>query len=263
MKKCKYCGKEYKENNKDILENLPVFLRENLRYIPDCNCLELKKEKEFEKLEKQYEAERRKNRVNRYKSISIIDDKFYSSRFENADEDNIIIFLKKYADKFLTSDKVPAGLYLYGNVGTGKTYGVSCLANKLMEKGKTVLIMNLGLYLVKIKSEFKVGVSGDIESEILNFIKECDLLIIDDLGVEKNSEFVLEKVFNLIDTRYRTNKPMIITSNLSLDDMGEGPNKKFDMRIKDRILGSTFQFYCAGSSKRKVDKKEFLDWLAN
>ena len=53
-----------------------------------------------------------------------------------------------------------------------------------------------------------------MEAEVLKKVSECDLLIIDDFGAEKITDWVLEKVFLLIDTRYKTEKPLIITTNL-------------------------------------------------
>lgn len=257
MKKCEYCGKEYVEN-KGILPNLPDFMKEAIKYIPSCDCLEKKKQEQFAELSRQYEEEVKRNRVKKYRDISIIDKKFYESKFENADEDKTITFLKKYCDKFKISGTAPVGIYLYGPVGIGKTFGASCLANELMQDGKTVLFMNLGLYLNKIRAGFKNNTEDvNIETEVLNYVKTCDLLVIDDLGTENKTPFVLEKTFNLIDARYRTKKPFVVTSNLSLEQLKD----RFDDRIQDRIKGHAFPFFCEGESKRKFDKKAFAEWL--
>lgn len=257
MRKCEYCGKEYIEN-KNIMVNLPDFMKAAIRYIPSCDCLEKKKEEEFEKLSRQYEEERKRNRVKKYKDISIIDKKFYESKFENAEESQVINFLKKYSEKFKIAGTAPAGIFLYGSVGTGKTYAASCLANDLMANGKTVLFMSFALYLLKIRDGFKNNhEETSIESEILKYVKTCDLLIIDDLGSENVKEFSIEKLFTLLDTRYRTNKPFIITTNLSIEEIKE----KFGERVADRISGSTHAYECKGESKRKVNKKSFVNWL--
>lgn len=257
MRKCEYCGKEYVEN-KNIMANLPDFMKEAIKYIPACDCLEKKKHQEFTELSKQYDEESRRNRVKKYKDISIIDKKFYESKFENAETTPVINFLKKYSEKFKILGTAPAGIFLYGSVGTGKTYATSCLANDLMTNGKTVLFMSFALYLLKIRESFKNSYEEtSIESEIIKHVKTCDLLIIDDLGVENVKEFAIEKLFTLLDTRYRANKPFIITTNLTPERIKE----KFGERIYDRINGSTHAYECKGESKRKVNEKSFVNWL--
>lgn len=257
MRKCEYCGKEYVEN-KGILPNLPDFMKEAIKYIPSCDCLEKKKQEQFAELSRQYEEEGKRNRVKKYKDISIIDKKFYESKFENAENIPVINLLKKYSEKFKSIGTAPAGLFLYGSVGTGKTYAASCLANDLMTNGKTVLFMSFALYLIKIREGFKnYSEETNIESEILKHVKTCDLLIIDDLGIENVKEFAAEKLFTLLDTRYRTKKPFVITTNLSIEAIKE----KFGERICDRINGSTYKYECKGESRRKINEKEFAEWL--
>lgn len=260
--KCKYCGKPYKFNeNIDKmfdLSSLSIEIQEKLKYIPDCECLLIKQKQEFEKLEKQLEKERLINRVKKYKDISIIDTKLLKSTFDIANmADRHMNTCKRYADKFIQVGTAPAGMLLYGPVGTGKTFASACIANYLMQNGKTVLVMNLGLYLIKLKLDWDKA-----ENEILTYVKDCDLLIIDDLGVENMSEFVLDKVFALIDTRYRAEKPLIITTNLTL--RGEiSIEKKFGVRVADRIEEMCYPVKVTGESKRKSKfKNEFLEFIA-
>lgn len=249
---CKYCGKEYVEN-KDIPANFPEFLKQAMKYRPACDCEEKQEEKRREEQEKERQKQCLMNKVKKYRDISVIDKKFLDSRFDNADmADKHMAMAKKYAENFIKCGTAEGGILLYGGVGTGKTYATACICNELMENGKTVLVMNLGLYLIKIQREW-----AEAENDVLNYVKTCDLLVIDDLGVEKVSPFVLEKVFTLIDTRYRSEKPMLITSNLSLNDI----NKTFGDRIADRIAGSCLEYEVKGESKRKFDKKAFAQWL--
>lgn len=258
MKKCEYCGKEYKLNE-NLPEGLPEKIRERLKYIPSCDCLAKKYEaEENERIEKA-EKERRQAIVKKYKDISILDTKLENSNFENADmSEKYMAFCKKYADRFIEKGFAPKGLLLYGGVGTGKTFASACIGNRLMEEGKTVLIMNLGLYLIKIKSEWDKA-----ENEVLNYVKKCDLLIIDDLGVENITNFVLDKVFTLIDTRYRANKPLIITTNLKLKNDNFSIQERFGQRIADRIEEMCFPLQVVGESRRKnKNLDEFMEFIA-
>lgn len=250
---CKYCGKPYKRNEK-ILEDLPDFIKQQITFIPDCDCFVKLKEKEMEEAEKERIKECVKNRVNKYKEISIIDEKFKKSTFENAEmSDKHMLISKKFAMKVLEKQVVPKGILMYGNVGTGKTFASNCIANYLMEHGRTVLVMNLGLYLNKLQREW-----AEAEKDVLNYVETCDLLVIDDFGVEKTSPFVLEKTFTLIDKRYRTSKPMIITTNLDMQEI----ENKFGSRISDRITEMCYPLAVVGKSKRKpMSNDEFLEFL--
>lgn len=249
---CKYCGKEYVEN-KDIPANFPEFIREAMRYRPACNCEEKQEEKRREEQEKERQKQCLMNKVKKYKDISVIDKKFLDSRFENADmADKHMAMAKKYAENFIKCGTAEGGILLYGGVGTGKTYATACICNELMENGKTTLVMNLGLYYLKLRREW-----AEAENGVLNYVKTCDLLVIDVLGTENVSEFTKEKMFNLIDTRYRANKPMLITTNLTPDEIRE----KLGSRIADRIAGSCLEYEVKGESKRKFDKKAFAQWL--
>ena len=257
--RCKYCGKEYKLNP-NIPDFLPESWKKKVKYIPSCDCLEKKQREDFKQQELQLEKQRIANKVKKYKEISIMDNKLLKSTFDTAEmSDRHMNLCKRYAEKFVKLGTAPQGLFLYGSVGVGKTFASACIANHLMENGKTVLIMNLGLYLIKLQKDW-----AEAESDVLNYVKSCDLLIIDDLGVEKTSEWVIDKVFTLIDTRYRAEKPLIITTNLTL----RGEEKisiqgRFGIRVADRIDEMCYSFQVVGESKRKTRlKNDFLEFIA-
>ncbi len=195
------------------------------------------------------------NRIKKYRDISVIDKKFIDSTFEKSKmEDKHMDICKRFADKFVEVGTAPAGLMMFGSVGTGKTHASSCVANFLMNHNKTVLVMNLGLYINKLQREW-----AEAEKDVLDYVRTCDLLVIDDFGVEKTSEYVKDKTFALIDARYRTGKPVIITTNLNIVDIKE----KFGARISDRISEMCFQLAVVGESKRaKKAKNEFLEFIA-
>ena len=267
MIKCEYCGKEYVENP-SIHDALPEYIKEKIKFIPSCNCLEKQREKEMEELEKKRLQECMMNRVKKYKDISVIDSKFLKSKFENADmSEKHMILAKRYADNFLVKDK-PIGMLLYGNVGIGKTFATACIANYLMEKGKTVLVMNLALYLGKLRREW-----DEAEQDVLKQVEKCDLLVIDDFGAEKGlygnqTGWRAEKIYNLIDARYRAEKPLIISTNLNFDkdekkcEITEKFSSQGKNRIRDRIIDMCFPVKIEGRSKRGVttgeDFKNFM-----
>lgn len=175
--------------------------------------------------------------------ISLIDKKFLKSRFENDRyKERYIDISKRYAKGIVEEKEIKKGIIFMGNSGAGKTFASSCIANYLMDNGKTVLIINFGLYLNRIKREW-----AEAENDILNYIKLCDLFIIDDFGSERNTEFAIEKAFLLIDTGYRSEKPMIMTTNLSFYQL----ESKFTTKIKSRIEEMCYPIMINSKDKRK------------
>lgn len=263
--KCKYCGKEYIKNPAALPDWMPLSMKEQIKFIPACNCLEKQKIIEMEQAEKERQHQCILNKVKRYRDISVIDNKFLKSKFEIADMNSSIMSLaNKYSKSFL-KENIKTGLFLFGNVGTGKTFASACIANRLMENGKTVLVMNLGLYINKLQREW-----AEAEKDVLEYVKNCDLLIIDDMGVENVKEWTQDKVFSLIDTRYRAEKPLIITTNLVLFNKGLPKEQieaklsiesRFSSRIADRINEMCYQHAVIGESKRNFDIDNFKEIL--
>ena len=79
------------------------------------------------------------------------------------------------------------------------------------------------------------GMYSDDRNQFIDSFNKYSLLIIDDLGIERSSEFTLEQVFNVIDSRYRSKKPLIVTTNLTLDELRH-PKDLVRARIYDRVL---------------------------
>jgi len=109
-------------------------------------------------------------------------------------------------------------LFISGSIGAGKTH-LSCallkdFIRKSYGKGQFVTFPNL-------LSEIKIGFENERGEDVLLKYLSFDLLVLDDLGTEKFSEWVGEKLFQIIDDRYRNNKFLIITSNLALDDFAK------------------------------------------
>ena len=137
---------------------------------------------------------------------------------------------QRYVTEWAMMKENCIGLLLWGNVGTGKTFIAACIANALIEKGVSVLMTNFSKILNSLSAMFDVDRNKFIES-----FNRYSQLIIDDLGIERNSEFALEQVFNVIDSRYRSKKPLIVTTNLTLDEL-KHPRDLAHARIYDRVL---------------------------
>ncbi len=104
---------------------------------------------------------------------------------------------KRYVEHWDEMQKKAMGLLLWGNVGTGKTYMAGCIANALIDQGVKVLMTNFPRILNTLTGLYQ----GD-RNEFIDSLNRYPLLIIDDLGMERDSEFAREQVFSVIDSRY-------------------------------------------------------------
>ena len=121
------------------------------------------------------------------------------------------------------------GLLLWGKVGTGKSYFAGCIANALMEQEISVRMTNFSAMLNDLTASFEG------RNEYIEHLCRFPLLILDDFGMERGTEYGLEQVYNVIDSRYRSRKPLIVTTNLSLTEL-QNPQDTAHARIYDRVL---------------------------
>ncbi len=115
-----------------------------------------------------------------------------------------------YVENWATMQAENIGYLLWGGVGTGKSYFAGCIANALMEQEIAVRMTNFALILNDLTASFEG------RNEYIARICRAPLLILDDFGMERGTEYGLEQVYNVIDSRYRRRRPLIATTNLSL-----------------------------------------------
>ena len=151
-----------------------------------------------------------------------------------------IKFLKKFYDNYQKGEKIK-GLYLYGNFGCGKTYLISALFNELAKKDIKSTIIYFPEFLRSLKASF--GNIDDTYEDKFNAVKEANLLLLDDVGAEKLSDWARDEVLGVIlQYRMEENLPTFFTSNLSIKEFEEhlqigrsGEDKIKARRIIERI----------------------------
>lgn len=169
--------------------------------------------------------------ISRLKSAGLQDNTFFGYTFANCDDTHPCAgYAHRYAEHFGEFQKNGQGLLLWGDVGTGKTFLAGCIANALMEKNIPVLMTSFPKLLNALG-----GIYSGEKNEYLQSLNRYPLLIIDDLGVERDTPYVLETVYLVIDERYKSGKPFIITTNLSLREL-QNPADLEHGRIYDRIM---------------------------
>lgn len=214
-----------------------------------CKC-------EAEALEARKEQERKEeemNNIRRAKISSMMDDTFQTARFENyrKNQSNEKHFKSamNYCQEFKTMYEKNQGLLFYGSVGTGKSYTAACIANYLLDHNKTVVMTSFVRLLQEIQGSMDRE-KREREEAFINKLNSVSLLIIDDLGAERSTDYALEKVYGIIDNRYRVKKPLILTTNLTLRQMQESKDIRYE-RIYDRIFEMCYPMEFTGVSWRK------------
>lgn len=161
--------------------------------------------------------------------------------------------LKNYMDHVEENVELGEGLYIWSDgVGNGKTsWACKIMSHYFRKIAFKSGLENEGLYIYLPTFlddlRFSYNEEPDPEfMEVLSMMKNCKLLIMDDIGAEKSSEWVNERLLSIINTRIMKGLSTIYTSNMSLIEQEEHVGK----RIASRIIGSTKEIHLTGADKR-------------
>ena len=144
-------------------------------------------------------------------------------------------------------------LYYYGSTGTGKSFLSTCIAERVIGRGFAVRYFSAGALFDRLAAlSFGTGTSREALQDFTADVYECDLLILDDLGTELTNTFVTTTLFSIINERYLHDRPCIISSNLSLQDL----QKRYSDRVFSRITNSYELYRFSGEDIRILKKRE-------
>lgn len=208
------------------------------KHFRQCACIRQKREAE----EKAYKEREHCELVERNRKICFEEPRMYDWNFELAEKTTTIEKAKEYTANWNDMKKNHIGFLLWGPIGTGKSYIAGCIANALLNREITVKMTNFNTI---IDDMFPL----EDKTEYINALARYELLILDDLGTERSSEYALGIVFSVIDRRYRSGRPLIVTTNLPIKQLKEETNIE-KKRIYDRILEMCVPLYVDGSSYR-------------
>lgn len=254
LRKCEFCGKELTPIGFDYLyANIsPEFIN-----YERCNC---KKAKEYWNKQDQiaYENEKKKHYreiINKIYKQNYMQRNLQSKNFENFNIDSnnkiAIKVAKDYTDKCIKNIE-ENGLIITGKSGQGKTHLASAIANRLIEQDKIVLMGRLTTLLDMIKETFRDSTKS--ENELIELYSNVDLIIIDDLGTEKISNWALEKLYTIIQNRCEKGLPIIITTRFNKEGLIERFEKSQDKELADATIEKLYQM-CYGITLKNTKKE--------
>ena len=234
-----HCGKCHKPKEAYFPEGKALFGLD--RHPAECDCQRAARE------EREAAEQRRRHldTVEELKRWGFTDPTMRDWTFENDNGRNPQTELaRRYVEHWEDMRADNIGCLFWGGVGTGKSYLAGCIANALMEKEISVHMTNFALILNDLAASFEG------RNEYISRLCRYPLLILDDFGMERGTEYGLEQVFNVIDSRYRSGKPLIVTTNLTLDGL-RSPEDTAHARIYDRLLSMCVPMRFTGDNFRQ------------
>lgn len=209
-----------------------------------CAC-----EREIEERKKAEEQKQKDMiRIAELKKLSLLDKRYEEAVFDNFisnsyNEKNLRL-CKRFAEHFDDMRQKNQGLLMWGNVGTGKSFAAACIVNYLLSTKTPCVMTSIAKILQLIQN------NNSEENDIMSRLSRVPLVVFDDFGTERNTDYALEKIYNILDSRYRSGLPMIVTTNLTFKEMQNETDIRYS-RLYDRIFECCYPMQFTGDSFRK------------
>lgn len=158
-------------------------------------------------------------------------------------------FVEKFADSILPNGRC---LIFAGKPGTGKSHLACAIGQELIKRGHSALYCKAGEIVRRVKDSWRKD-SKETEEQIYNALAAVDLLIIDEIGLQRGSEFEQEVISEVIDKRYLRRRPIIIMTNLDVDNAGGHGRQTLENYIGERA----FDRLCDGGLVCKFNWQSF------
>ena len=215
---------------------------------PFCLCKCEKEKRDLAEQEVKRLEELR--RISETRKLGFPDDEMATWTFDKDDgaSPELMKIARNYVTNFGKMQQRNKGLLLFGSVGTGKTFAACCIANALIDKGYSALVTNFARLANTLQ-----GLRED-RQDYIDKLNAVNLLVIDDLAAERQTEYMQETVFNIIDSRYRSGRPLIITTNLTADEL-KNPADISHKRIYSRLFEVCIPFEVKGIDRRAESLK--------
>lgn len=207
-----------------------------------------------EKEDLRRKQDEREERENRRRACFGMRREMYAWTFESADVpyNPVLTTAKEYADTFKKHyDNGGDGLLFFGQIGRGKSFAAACIANKLIDDGYRVKFANASDVVATVSS-----IRYD-RAALLESLNDCHLLIIDDLGADRKSDFARDVIYALVESRYCSGLPVVVTANMTAQEI-KYPKDIEMQRIISRLYKMTVPVECDGKDLRREDLRKRL-----
>lgn len=215
-----------------------------------CECA-LEERRRFEE---QMKAEERERTLDKMRRSGFPDAEMRKWTFAQDDGDNprIMQVAHRYVENFDAMRENGSGLLIYGDVGCGKSFMAACIANALVGMGVPCMMTNFSRIVNQLQESF------DGRQKYIDRLNGFDLLVIDDLAAERDTDYMWEQIMSVVDARYRSGLPLIVTTNLTAAELSD------DSDIRKRRVYSRLQEMCiplrmTGEDRRNGKMREKMD----
>ena len=239
---CKNCHERKDGEVRNLMDMKFIFKN-------SCKC-------DRERFEKQKQREKEQE-IERLKRSCFISMSQWAYTFDNykGEKDKNYIIAKNYVKEYEQMKKENIGLLFCGTVGSGKTYLACCIANALIEE-----------YMIRVKIRNFAQIINDLQksgfdldkNEYIESLTNVSVLILDDLGIERDTSYAKEQVYNIVNSRYLKQKPTIFTTNLPYEKIQNSDDGVEYERIYSRIIEMCIPIKVMGEDFRKRLQKEKL-----
>lgn len=219
-----------------------------------CKC----RQEELEAEEAERKRIEREQKIQKLRRMGFADSEMQKWNFAADDGENAKIskVAMNYVTNFAEMRKRNKGLLFYGTVGTGKTFYSACIVNALIDRGYPCLMTNFSRLVNTISGMY------DGKQEYIDGLNRFDLLVIDDLASERDTEYMNEIVQTIVDSRYRAGLPTIITTNLTAEEI-KNPADIRKQRTYSRLLEMCHPVEVEGKDRRRQKLKDDYQEINN
>ena len=216
-----------------------------------CKC-------ERDKLAAEEEARKAQEtalRIDRYRRQGLTDEQYRACTFAADDgaDAKTSQFCRAYVANWDWAVQNNAGLLLWGDVGGGKTFYAACIANALIDQGIPATMTTIPRLVSAMSKDF-----GAERGNVLALVEKAPLLVLDDIGTERDTEYSNEAVYEIINARYKAKKPMIVTTNLTMTAL-KSEEDIARRRIYDRIVEMCTACKVTGTGRRQAAARDKME----
>lgn len=191
-------------------------------------------------------------RIRELRKIGVTNDKYAEmtlARDDGADP-KMRAAIDRYIEKRDMMARENIGLLFHGGTGGGKTFWAAAIANALIDHGMSAMVTNFDQLLTAVRANFEAE-----KGRILGQLDNVQFLILDELKFDGMSAYEERKIYEIINSRYLSHRPLIVTTNLTLEEI-KHPGTEERQRICDRIIEMCVQVHVNAEGRRMAIAKE-------